>query len=294
MNIEGRNLIPVDRSRLTIMDRWIYSAFNRAAKTIADAMSGYRFNEAAQAIYSFFWNDFCDWYIEASKPRLFNGTDDEKDLQVSILMDILERSMRLMHPFLSFITEEIYQKLPNHEGDVIVSSYPVFDPSLADEESESLVSLLQECARTVRAARSNLQIAPEKKLKVVVRMEKGRNAGFLASETTLLTSLIGASSVIIDTEGTEDVSGAFPASSVGFEAFVFVRDAIDVEAELKRLEAEIGKATALLEASEKKLSNENFLSHAKPEAIEKEKGKKAEAEERIGKARAHLGLLRSF
>ena len=294
MNIEGRNLVAIDRSRLSIMDRWIYSSFNKAAKTISEAMAGYRFNESAQAIYSFFWNDFCDWYIEASKPRMLHGTDEEKDLAVSILMDILEKSMRLMHPFLSFLTEEIYQKLPNHDGDVIASEYPVYDPALSDEESEALVSLLQECARVVRASRANLQIGPEKKLKVVVRIESGKNAEFLRGESALLASFMGASSVVIDTDDAEDVSGALPVSAVGFEAFVFVRDAIDVDAELKRIEAELGKAEALLEASEKKLSNENFISHAKPEAIEKERGKKAEAEERIAKAREHMALLRSF
>ena len=154
--------------------------------------------------------------------------------------------------------------------------------------------MLQESARAVRAARANLQIGPEKKLKVVMRLEKGSKADFLASETSLLSSFMGASAVIVDTDGREDVSGAFPVSSVGFEAFVFVRDAIDVDAELKRLEAELGKAEALLEASEKKLANENFISHAKPEAIEKEKGKKAEALERIAKAKEHMALLRSF
>ena len=294
MNIEGRNLVAIDRSRLSIMDRWIYSSFNKAAKTISEAMAGYRFNESAQAIYSFFWNDFCDWYIEASKPRMLHGTDEEKDLAVSILMDILEKSMRLMHPFLSFLTEEIYQKLPNHDGDVIASEYPVYDLALSDEESEALVSLLQECARVVRASRANLQIGPEKKLKVVVRIESGKNAEFLRGESALLASFMGASSVVIDTDDAEDVSGALPVSAVGFEAFVFVRDAIDVDAELKRIEAELGKAEALLEASEKKLSNDNFISHAKPEAIEKERGKKAEAEERIAKAREHMALLRSF
>ena len=223
-----------------------------------------------------------------------HGSDEEKDQAVSILMDILEKSMRLMHPFLSFLTEEIYQKLPNHKGDVIVAPYPLYDEALSDPESEALASLLQECARVVRAARANLQIGPEKKLKVVVRLEKGRNAEFLEAEAALLSTFMGASAVIIDTEGKEDVSGAFPVSSVGFEAFVFVRDAIDIDAEMKRLEAELGKANALLEASEKKLLNENFISHAKPEAIEKEKGKKAEAEERIAKAKEHMALLRSF
>ena len=295
MNIEGRNLVEIKKEKLSIMDRWIYSRFNASAKEIEEAMSNYRFNESAQAIYSFFWNDFCDWYIEASKNKLFHGTDEEKDLQVSILMDILEKSMRLMHPFLSFITEEIYQKLPNHEGDVISSSYPVYDAALDDAEADKLVSSLQEASRVVRAARASLQIPPEKKLKVVVRIN-GENAvsAFMNEEKALLATFMTASEVIIDTDGSEDVKGALPASGIGFEAFVFVREAIDIDAEIKKLESEIEKNGKLLEASEKKLSNEAFISHAKPEAVEKEKSKKAEFEDKIAKAEAHIELLRSF
>ena len=294
LNLEGRELVQIDRSKLSIMDRWIYSRLNTASKTIHDAMENYRFNEAAQAIYSFFWNDYCDWYIEASKPRLLAGSDDEKNLAVSVLMDILEKSMRLMHPFLSFITEEIYQKLPNHDGDVITAAYPEYSAEAEDNVADDLVGLMQEASRVVRAARANLQIAPEKKLKVVIRMEDSPAAVFFRQESDLMKSFMTASSVTIDTDGSEDVKGAFPATAIGFEAFVFVRDAIDIEAEIKRLENEIQKNTALLEASEKKLSNENFISHAKLEAIEKEKGKKAEFEEKIGKAKEHIKLLESF
>ena len=294
LNLEGRELVQIDRSKLSIMDRWIYSRLNTASKTIHDAMENYRFNEAAQAIYSFFWNDYCDWYIEASKPRLLAGSDDEKNLAVSVLMDILEKSMRLMHPFLSFITEEIYQKLPNHDGDVITAAYPEYSAEAEDKVADDLVGLMQEASRVVRAARANLQIAPEKKLKVVIRMEDSPAAAFFRQESDLMKSFMTASSVTIDTDGSEDVKGAFPATAIGFEAFVFVRDAIDIEAEIKRLKNEIQKNTALLEASEKKLSNENFISHAKPEAIEKEKGKKAEFEEKIGKAKEHIKLLESF
>ena len=115
------------------------------------------------------WNDFCDWYIEASKEKMLHGSEDEKDLQVSILMDILESSMRLMHPFLSFITEEIYQKLPNHKGDVISAQYPIYNEADKDNEADSSMESLQEVVRVVRAVRSSLGIGPEKKLKVVVR-----------------------------------------------------------------------------------------------------------------------------
>ena len=100
--------------------------------------------------------------------------------------------------------------------------------------------------------------------------------------------------MVIDTASTEDAKGAFPVTSVGFEAFLFVRDAIDIEAETKRLEGEIAKNESLLAASDKKLSNENFVSHAKPEAVEKEKAKKAEFEEKIAKAKEHIALLKSF
>ncbi len=294
LNLEGRELVPIERSRLSIMDRWIYSRLNDAAKTIADAMESYRFNEAAQAIYSFFWNDYCDWYIEASKPRMLGGSDDEKDLAVSVLMDILEKAMRLMHPFLSFVTEEIYQKLPNHNGDVIAAKYPHWSEDACDAEADGLVGMMQEASRAIRAARANLQIAPEKKLKVVIRLPEGKEAAFLAEERDLLKAFINASEVVIDTASTEDVKGAFPVTSVGFEAFLFVRDAIDIEAETKRLEGEIAKNESLLAASDKKLSNENFVSHAKPEAVEKEKAKKAEFEEKIAKAKEHIALLKSF
>ena len=295
MNLESRNLIEVKRSDLNVMDRWIYSQLNNAAKSIQKAMNGYHFNEAAQTIYSFFWNDFCDWYIEASKQRLLHGTDAKKDLQVSILMEILEESMRLMHPFLSFLTEEIYQKLPNHKGDVISAEYPVYRSDREDKEAEKLVNALQDAIKNVRAVRSNLMIGPEKKVKVVIRPSKDYFASqFLVEESSLMGAFMNASSVTVDLDESEDVSKAFPSHGLGFEAFVFVRDAIDVEGEIAKLTGEIEKASALLMQSEKKLSNENFISHAKPEAIEKERSKKAEFEDKIRKSEEHIELLKTL
>ena len=210
-------------------------------------------------------------------------------------MDILEASMRLMHPFLSFLTEEIYQKLPNHNGDVIVAKYPEFDEKEKDEYAEASMDSLQEVVRVVRAVRSSLCIGPEKKLKVVVRPDKSNKyVDFYKSEVKILTSFMGASTVTIDTDGSEDTSKAFPCHGSGFEAFVFVRDAIDVEGEIKRLEGEIKKAEANLAQSMKKLENENFITHAKPEAIEKEKSKKAEFEEKIAKSTEHIALLKTL
>ena len=295
MNLEGRDLVPFRIEELDTMDKWIYSQLNSAARDIKTAMEGYRFNDAASAIYSFFWNDLCDWYIEASKQKLLHGSDKEKNLQISILMDILEKSMRLMHPFLSFITEEIYQKLPNHDGDVIVQSYPEYDEALSFEAEVAEVEALKDIVKSIRSLRSNLQIPPEKKLKAVLRVSSDFPAlALIKSELTFVSSLVGAGSFIVDERGEEDTKGSVPTSGAGYECFLFVRDAIDVDAEIKKLSAEIEKAKKLLESSEKKLSNPQFVNNAKAEAVEKERKKKAEAEEIIEKSSAHIELLKSI
>ena len=295
MNLEGRDLVPFRIEELDTMDKWIYSQLNSAARDIKTAMEGYRFNDAASAIYSFFWNDLCDWYIEASKQKLLHGSEEEKNLQISILMDILEKSMRLMHPFLSFITEEIYQKLPNHDDDVIVQSYPEYDEALSFEAEVAEVEALKDIVKSIRSLRSNLQIPPEKKLKAVLRVSSDFPAlALIKSELTFVSSLVGAGSFIVDERGEEDTKGSVPTSGAGYECFLFVRDAIDVDAEIKKLSAEIEKAKKLLESSEKKLSNPQFVNNAKAEAVEKERKKKAEAEEIIEKSSAHIELLKSI
>ena len=293
LNLEGRKLVEIKREKLTTFDKWIYHQFNTAAKEVKEAMENYRFNDAADAVYSFFWNDFCDWYIEESKSRFFSEDEDEKDLVVSILMDILEKSMRLMHPFLSFITEEIYQKLPNHNGDVIVAKYPEYTEELSFPEEKKKVLALQDVVKSVRGSRSSVQIPPEKKVKVVIRTDSAfQGIDLIREEKKFISTLMGASELVIDDERKENIHGALPESGNGYESFVFVRDAIDVDEEIRKLEKEIEKARKSLEGTNSKLSNENFLSHAKKEAVEKEMAKKNEFEEKIRKSEEHIALLK--
>ena len=197
MNAEGRNLVPVTADRLNVMDKWIYTRFNAAVTAIDKAMDSYRFNDAAQTVYSFFWNDFCDWYVEAAKQRLMHGSDEEKDLSISIMIDLLEKSMRLMHPFLSFVTEEIYQKLPGTDGLLISKSWPETDLDFVFVKEEALAGHLQEAVRIVRAARSQLGIGPEKRFSVVIRPAEGFEASDLfEDQKALMASFMGASEVL--------------------------------------------------------------------------------------------------
>lgn len=295
MNAEGRNLVPVTADRLNVMDKWIYTRFNAAVTAIDKAMDSYRFNDAAQTVYSFFWNDFCDWYVEAAKQRLMHGSDEEKDLSISIMIDLLEKSMRLMHPFLSFVTEEIYQKLPGIDGLLISKSWPEADLDFVFVKEEALAGHLQEAVRIVRAARSQLGIGPEKRFSVVIRPAEGFEASDLFEEQkALMASFMGASEVIVDRTASVDVSQAYPSGAQGYEVFCFVKEAIDVDAEIRKLEAEIAKAEKSLEGTMKKLNNPQFVSNAKSEAIEKERSKKAEFEEKISQSREHIALLRKL
>ena len=295
MNAEGRNLVAIEPEKLTVIDKWIYTRLNRTIETIDKAMDSYRFNEAAQGVYSFFWNDFCDWYVEATKQRLFSGSDEEKDLVVSVMIDLLSQSMKLMHPFLSFVTEEIYQKLPGSEGLLISQQFPSVRPEFDFPAQEALVSQLQEAVRIVRSTRSQLSIAPEKKFKVVIRpSENFTGTALFEEEKDLMSSFMGANQLIIDRSASEDVSSAYPSTALGYEVFSFVREAIDVDAEIKKLEIEIEKASKSLEGTMKKLSNPQFLQNAKSEAVAKEQGKKAEFEEKIRKSEEHIALLKKL
>ncbi len=295
MNLEDRNLVKIDVSDLTTLDKWIYHSLNENIRKVRTALESYKFNEGAQAVYDFFWNDFCDWYVEASKMSLYSDNPAEKDRIVSILMDILATSMKMMHPFLSFVTEEIWAKLPNTDGTLISASFPEYDENHVFAEEASLVQALQDVVRCVRNVRAEMGIGNEKKLKVVVRTdEKGKMSQFMRQYTELLKGFTNSDNFTIDDDKSADVEGAFPSAGQGYEAYIFVRDAIDVEKEIAKLEDEIKKAKDQLEGVERKLSNEKFLAGAKPEVVEKEKSKKAEFEEKIEKSEKHIKVLKSF
>ena len=295
MNLDGRNLVPVDPSKFNSVDKWIYHSLNENVLKVRNAIEGYRFNEAAQAAYDFFWNDFCDWYVEASKLSLYTGDESEKDRVVSILMDILAESMKMMHPMLSFLTEEIWSKLPNTEGKVITAHFPEYLDSRKYPEEAKMMVAMQDLVRGVRNMRAELGIGAERKLRMVVRVDSSAElASFMKDHVQLLKVFANADDLQIDDKASLDVTGAFPIAGQGFETYVFVRDAIDVEKEIARIEVEISKTNALLDGVEKKLSNEKFINNAKQEAIDKEKAKKAEFEEKIEKSTKHIEVLRSF
>lgn len=295
MNMENRNLVDKKDFKLDVFDKWIYFRLNEAARKVDESMKNYRFNDGAAAIYDFFWNDFCDWYVEASKPKMYSDDDYVKDHTISILLDLLAESMKLMHPYVSFMSEEIYSKLPNTDGNVINATYPKWTEDRNFAAENELVMNLQDVIKGIRTLRGELQISPEKKIKCIVRVDvSDSKSDFLKKKIELLKIFINANEVEIDCDKSIDISGAVPVAGSGFESFVFVKDAIDVDKEISKLEKEIEKSEKNLSATLRKLSNEKFMSNAKKEAVDKELSKKAEFEEIISKSNKHIALLKTL
>ncbi|MBQ7747106.1 MAG: valine--tRNA ligase [Spirochaetia bacterium] len=288
MNLEGRNLIPLKDIALKDVDKWILHRLNETVAEVDRAIKGYRFNDAAKAMYEFFWNDFCDWYVEASKLSLYSDDNAEKDRAVSLIIHILSESLRMLHPFLSFVTEEIYQKLPEHAESIVNAPYPEYTKDRENPEIAAKFASLQTIVSAVRTMRSELTVPPSKKVKVMLKLEKADD--FFKTNSSLMALLMSASSVEL-VSGKPEESGCVMVAGAGFEAYVSVKDVIDVPQEIAKLKAEIAKNEKILEKSLKKLENPQFMSKAAPEAIAKEQAAKEELTTLIEKKKTYLAEL---
>ncbi|GHU87034.1 valine--tRNA ligase [Spirochaetia bacterium] len=295
MNLEGRELVKAPA--LLPVDAWIISRLNGAAKAMTDALLSYRYNDAAQCAYEYFWNDFCDWYVEATKLSLRSGSDDEKDRATTVLLDVLAESLRLLHPLLPFVTEEIYGKLPNIEGELLITApYPEYDEKRANPRGEAEFAFLQELVRGVRTLRSECTITPDRKLRVLVRPDEGQ-AGILEANAELVKLLAGIGelelartktrTVLTDGEGRRP-EGSIAVVGAGFEAFVFIAEAADLASLKQKFIKDIDRDRKFIEGLKAKLGNEKFVQNAPPELVQGEKEKLEDALKRTEKLESYI------
>jgi valyl-tRNA synthetase len=303
MNLDGRNL--VKDPGLLPADRWIYSRLNGAAGAITGALLSYRYNDAAQGAYEYFWNDFCDWYVEATKLSTRSGEDAEKDRAATVLLDVLAESLRLLHPLLPLVTEEIYQKLNEAKGVrgelLITAPYPRYDEKRADPEAEARFAFLRELVRMVRTLRSECTIAPHKKIRVLVRLDRERGKT-LGEDAGLVKLLAGLEALEIEEvsglprgDGPPALAGGLtrPAGSIGlpgsgFEVFVYIAEAADPAFLKNRFAKELEKDTAFIASLRTKLGNGQFLQNAPPELVAGEKLKLEDALKRAEKLQSYI------
>ncbi len=290
MNAEGRKLLKKEEVELTEIDKWIFHKLNETAKSIKTALEKYCFNDSSQAVYEFFWNDYCDWYIEASKISLYSDDEKEKDRALTLLVMILEESLRLIHPFLSFISEEIYQKLPNTEGSIITASYPEPQKERENETALARFSSVQALVRAIRTLRSEFTIPPNSKIKVAIKADSNKSMEIFNSYSDIINLLIGAENLEIALDIT-DRKGSIPVVGKNFEAFLFIKDVVDLPSEIAKLEKEKEKVLKEYERTEKKLINDSFISKAPKEIVETEKIKLKDFKTRIEKISNYLKEL---
>ena len=287
MNLEGRDLVASPQHNE--VDSWILTRLDHAAALVQDALSQYRFNDAAGAVYEYFWNDFCDWYIEATKLSFRSGSDAEKNRATTVLLDVLEESLRLLHPFLPFVTEEIYQMLPNNKGWLIVQPYPEPRADRANADLDSSFESLRELVRLARTLRSEFQISPDKQLHLVVRCEAGfRGESFLRAHADLIGLLVtGPAPEFTATKP----QGAIALVGVGFEAYALVKESVDAIKLVEKFRKDIEKDVQYIERTRAKLGNQGFVSSAPAEVVQREREKLAEAERRSAKLAEYVEEL---
>jgi valyl-tRNA synthetase len=290
MNLDGRTL--TENPSLKAVDRWIYSRLNGAAQAMEEAFLSYRYNDAARTAYEYFWNDFCDWYVEAAKLSMREGDEGEKDRATTVLLDVLVESLRLLHPLLPFVTEEIYGKLNQARGSaeelLLTAPYPRYDEKRASPQAEEDFAFLQELVRMVRTLRSECTITPDKKIRVLVRLSLSR--GPLLRDNAGLVKLLAH---IGDLTIEEASGGSRPAGSIGlvgsdFEAFVYIAEAVDLALLKQKFIKDIAKDHKFILALEAKLANRNFLTNAPPELVASERTKLEEALKRVDKLEAYI------
>jgi valyl-tRNA synthetase len=298
MNLEGRNL--VTNPNLLPVDKWIYSRLNGAAKAMTGAFLSYRYNDAAQTAYEYFWNDFCDWYVEATKLSLKSGSEAEKDRAATVLLDVLGESLKLLHPLLPFVTEEIYGKLNAAKGAppdlLILAAYPSYDEKRHDPKAEADFAFLQELVTLVRTLRSECTITPDKKVRVLVRLGGEAQKKILTENAELVKMLAGIGT--LESALAEDGAGSIgpavrPQGSIavigaGFEAFVYIAGAVDLTQLKQKFTKEIEKDRKFTGVLEAKLANETFLKNAPAELVAGEQLKLREALKRTGKLESYI------
>ena len=273
---------------LSLADRWIIGQFEQTVKTVHEAFDTYRFDLASQALYEFTWNQFCDWYLELTKPVLFKGNEAQQRGTRHTLVNVLEALLRLMHPIMPFITETIWQRVQplsdfSKNGDsIMVQAFPQFDESKCDQQAIDDLEWVKQFIIAIRNIRGEMDISPSKELPVLLKNVNDNDQRRLDENEQFLSSLAKLESITVLAD---DEQGPASASAVVGDLSVLIPMAglIDKEAELARLDKAIEKLEKEAGRVRGKLGNENFVSKAPAAVIEKEQAKLADAESTLAK-----------
>ena len=275
MNIDKADpaaIASVTAEQLTLADRWILSKCNTLVKDVTENMEKYELGIAADKIYSFLWEEFCDWYIEMVKPRLWDDADETKAAALYTLRTVLSNALKLLHPYMPFVTEEIFCTLTDEES-IMISDWPVYSDALHFEKEEKHTDILKEAIRSIRNVRAEMNVPPSKKASVIVVSEEEELRKLFEETKNFFAPLAYAGEVEVQADRAgiaEDAVSAVIHNAVLYMPFA---DLVDTEKELERLNKEKTRLEAEIKRGENMLGNERFLSKAPAAKVEEEKQK---------------------
>ncbi len=292
MNMEKASDASVALSDLTDADKWILSKCNTLAKEVTDNMDKYELGIALQKVYDFIWEEFCDWYIEMVKPRLYNDEDKTQAAALWTLKTVLIQSLKLLHPYMPFITEEIFCNLQDEEESIMISNWPEFKAEWNFAAEEEAVELIKEAVRAIRNVRTSMNVPPSKKAHVYVVSESDKVRDIFENGKVFFASLGSASAVDVQTDKTSIADDA--VSTVIPQAVIYMpfAELVDVAKEIERLEKEEQRLTKELARVNGMLSNEKFVSKAPEAKIAEERAKKDKYAQMMAQVQERLAQLR--
>ncbi len=278
---------------LTLADRWILSRLHQTIGQVDKYFAKYRFDQTAQVIYDFIWGEYCDWYIEIIKDRLYNGNAEEKQQTLRVALHVLKNILKLLHPFTPFITEEIYQKIKaDDDPDIIVASWPEQNPNFINSASEEKFNLLQKVITEIRTARSEMNIPPGKQIELEVKAQEQKIAGLFEEKQPL--NYIKNMAKIDHLTCSPDITKPDHSATVvveNVEMYIPLEGVIDLDEERARLKKQVSKIKGYLKSNNAKLNNHDFIENAPSEVVERERQKKRDNQEKLRKIKRNLEIL---
>lgn len=287
MNLDAQELNKEYEKELTLSDKWILSRLNTVADEVTANLEKFELGIAAAKLYDFIWSEYCDWYIELVKPRLYGEDFNSKRTAQDVLTEVLENILKLLHPFMPYITEEIWDHLPNSKDHVIISNWPSIDKEKIKPEEEKNMELIMDAIKNIRNIRAEMNVAPSRKAKVIVVANENVFETIEENKSYLIT-LASASEVIMKDNKMNIPEDAVSTVVDGAEIFIPLDDLVDFEKELERLEKEKTKLEKELDRVNKKLSNKGFINKAPAKLVEEEKQKKDKYQEMFDKVLERL------
>ena len=291
MNMPEDDIENVDVSELTDADKWILSKANTLAKDVTENLDKYEIGVAAAKLYDFIWEEFCDWYIEMVKPRLYNDEDTTKKAALYTLKEVLTVSLKLLHPYMPFVTEEIFCTLQNKEESIMISKWPEYTEDRHFAAEEEAVETIKEAVRSIRNARAGMNVPPSRKAKVYVVSDSDKIRAIFENGNVFFATLSYASNVKIQTDKNGIEEDAVSAVIPGATIYMPFAELVDIDKEIERLKKEEERLNKELARVNGMLSNEKFISKAPEAKINEEKEKKAKYETMMEQVKAQLAHL---